>query len=108
MLQIKNKAQLNQLLQGDTPVLLDFYADWCGPCQSLLPIVESLADKHKDDFVIAKINVDDSGDIAQQFNVRSIPALFFVEDQTIKESLVGLQTKDFLDNKIQSYIKKAA
>lgn len=108
MKEIKNAAELNELINGETPVLLDFYASWCGPCQTLLPIVESLSEKHQDDFVIAKINIDENRDIAQQFQVRSIPALFFIQEQKIQEKLVGLQTKSVLDNKIHTYIERAA
>lgn len=104
MKEINNKNELDLLLNGNTPVLLDFYADWCGPCQILLPIVDSLAEKHKDDFVIAKINIDKNQDLAQEFQVRSIPALFFIKDKQIKEKLMGLQTRDVLDNKIHQYV----
>ena len=60
---------------GKRPALIDFYADWCGPCKTLLPTVEKLAIKHESDFVIAKVNVDKNRELAQEFKVRSIPAL---------------------------------
>lgn len=104
MKEIRDKREYEELIRGDKPVLLDFYADWCGPCQSLLPIVDELAEKHNDDFVIAKVNVDKNRALAMQFAVRSIPALFFVENGEVKEKLVGLKTKRFLDQKIHSYL----
>ena len=85
MREINNKNDLTQLLSGDTPILLDFYADWCGPCQTLLPIVGDLAEQHKENFVIAKINIDKNQELAQEFQVRSIPALYFIKDKVIKE-----------------------
>ncbi len=91
--------------EGDIPCIIDFYADWCGPCQTLLPIVEGLATKHESDFVIAKVNVDKNKELAQKFAVRSIPALFFIDQKEIKERLVGLQTESALDEKIQTYLR---
>ena len=103
MKELNSKNELNELLNANTPILLDFYADWCGPCQTLLPIVESLAEEHKDDFVIAKVNVDKNEELAKDFKVRNIPALFLIKNQEVKEKLVGLQTKEHLNNIIQQY-----
>lgn len=100
---IKNVAEYQALIERDKPLLLDFYADWCGPCQVLLPTVERLAARHEDDFTIAKVNVDENPELAQQFGVRSIPALFFVQNGEIRESLVGVQTETTLERKIQEY-----
>ena len=103
MKEIKNLAEYNEAINAGKPVLLDFYADWCGPCKILLPTVEKLADKHADSFTIAKVNVDTNPELAQQFGVRSIPALFFVQDGKVQEGLVGLQSEAVLENKIQQY-----
>lgn len=100
---IKNVAEYQTIIESDKPVLLDFYADWCGPCQVLLPTVEKLAEKHADDFIIAKVNVDENPELALQFGVRSIPALFFVQDGEVQESLVGVQTEASLEQKIRGY-----
>ncbi len=103
MKEIKNIKEYQEIIKGDKPVLLDFYADWCGPCQTLLPIVEKLADKHKSDFVIAKVNVDKNSELALKFSVRSIPALFFILDGEVKENINGLQTEAALDAIIHKY-----
>lgn len=100
---IKNVAEYQTIIESGKPVLLDFYADWCGPCQVLLPTVEKLAEKHADDFIIAKVNVDENPELALQFGVRSIPALFFVQDGEVQESLVGVQTEASLEQKIRGY-----
>ena len=105
MQEINNITDYQNIINGNKPVLLDFYADWCGPCQTLLPIVEGLATKHESDFVIAKVNVDNNKELAQKFAVRSIPALFFIENGEIKERLVGLQTSSVLEQKIYTYLK---
>ncbi len=104
MKEIKNVKEFNEVIKSDKPVLLDFYADWCGPCQALLPTVEKLADKYKDDFIIAKVNVDKNPELSRQFKIRSIPALFFVKDGAIQEQLIGGQVGGVLERKIQSYI----
>lgn len=103
MRKIKNVAEYQAIVESGKPVLLDFYADWCGPCKVLLPTVEKLAEKHADDVIIAKVNVDENPELAMQFGVRSIPALFFVQDGEVQESLVGVQTEAVLESKIRAY-----
>lgn len=99
MKEIENIQQFAELVKQDKPILLDFYADWCGPCQTLLPIVDDLA-KENEDFEIVKINVDNNQELASQFQVRSIPALFFIKDKTVVDRIQGLQPKSFLQSKI--------
>lgn len=107
MREIKNVQEHNEIVSGSKPVLLDFYADWCGPCRTLLPIVDELSDKYADDYEIVKINVDKNQELASHYGVRSIPALFFVEDKVVTENLVGLQTKASLEAKIEKRLVKA-
>ena len=103
MKEIKNVADFKAIIGTGKPVLLDFYADWCGPCRALLPTVEKLAAAHAEDFEIVKVNVDNNRELAQQFGVRSIPALFFLKDREVQERLVGVQTESILESKIQKY-----
>ena len=103
MLEIKNIREYKEIIAGKKPVLLDFYADWCGPCKVLLPIVEELANENADNFTIAKVNVDKNPDLARQFKVRSIPSLFFLQNGEVKENLVGLASKTALQNKIDKF-----
>ena len=104
MKQVTSKTEFQQLINGDKPVLLDFYADWCGPCKVLSPTVERLANKYAGDFEIAKVNVDQNRELAEQFGVRSIPTLVFIQDKEEKERLVGLNSEAAIDNKIQEYL----
>ena len=103
MKEIKSVEDFKNIVESGKPVLLDFYADWCGPCQVLLPTIEKLAEKHGDHFEIAKVNVDKNGELAQQFAIRSIPALFFLKDGKIQERLAGVQLESTLEAKIQNY-----
>lgn len=108
MREVANIQDYNAIVKGNKPVLLDFYADWCGPCQTLLPVVEKLATKHESDFVIAKVNVDNNRELAQKFGVRSIPALFFIQNGEVKEHLNGVQSEAVLDSKIHQYATTAS
>lgn len=103
MRKINNVSEFQAIAAQNKPILLDFYADWCGPCRMQLPIVEELADKYSDEFIMAKVNVDEVGELAQEFGVRSIPSLFFLQGGEIKERLVGIQTAATLEKKIESY-----
>ena len=107
MKEIKNLAEYKAVIESGKPVLLDFYADWCGPCQIQLPIVSKLAEKYGDDFIIAKVNVDQNTELAQLFGVRSIPTLTFAQGGEVKERLVGVQTAATLEGKIQDYLAVA-
>ena len=104
MREIQNTTDFNLTLNQDKPVLVDFYADWCGPCQTLIPILDELSNENKDDLQIAKVNVDKHSDLAQQFQVRSIPALFYIKDGKIINRTQGLQTKRALQGEIDKLI----
>jgi len=101
---IENIKDFELTIDQEKPVLLDFYADWCGPCQVLLPIVEKIAEKYGEDLIVRKVNVDENPALAQQFSVRSIPALFVIKDKEIKKRLVGLQSEHTLDKIVQEQL----
>ncbi len=83
-----------EVLKADKPVLVDFYADWCGPCRMMAPAIEALAEELADVAVIGKLNVDDNEEIAMQYGVMSIPTLIvFKNGQPVKKA-VGVQAKD--------------
>ncbi len=107
MKEIKNIQEFKTIQKQNKPVLLDFYADWCGPCKALLPVVEGLADKYKDEFIIQKVNVDTVPELAQQFGVRSIPALFILKDGQIQDKMVGYQSAVALENRLLAQVQAA-
>lgn len=82
----------NEVLASDKPVLIDFYADWCGPCRMVGPIVAEIAEEHPE-YKICKVNVDDEGALAEKFEVMSIPALFVLKDGKVVNQSVGAKPK---------------
>lgn len=100
---IKNEAEFKAITESGKPVLVDFSAEWCGPCRAIQPTLERLSEKHGDDFLIVKVDVDDSPELAMRFEVRSIPTLVFLQDGETVERLTGVQTEAALEKRIQTY-----
>ena len=84
MIQIENKEHLEQILSENSAVVMDFYADWCGPCKQLMPILEQVSQEQKD-VVFCKINVDQNEELSRAYGVRSIPTLKYVKKILQKE-----------------------
>ena len=84
-------------IDGDTPTLVDFWAEWCGPCKTVAPTLEEIAAERDGALVVAKLNVDDHPAIAQAFGVMSIPTLILFEDGRETKRLVGARSKQAID-----------
>lgn len=97
---IKSNKEFNDIVSGEKPFVIDFYADWCGPCQTLMPTVSKLAEEFKEEVEIVKVNIDQQRDIATKFNIRSIPTLFFGQNKKITDRLNGLASEHTLRKKI--------
>lgn len=89
--------------------VMDFYAEWCGPCRMLSPIIKELMDEYGDGeesgVIIEKINVDEHKELAEKYSIRSIPAIVFEKDDEVLEKVTGLQSKAVLVAKIDNYTK---
>jgi thioredoxin 1 len=90
-----------EVLNSDQPVLVDFWATWCGPCRQIAPIVEDLADEFEGRAKVGKVDVDENPQTAQQFGVRSIPTLLFFKDGEVQETLVGASGKKPLKDTLE-------
>ena len=101
---IENNNDYEKVINQEKPILLDFYADWCGPCQSLLPTVEKLSEEYEGKVEIQKVNVDQNRDLAIKYGVRSIPTLFFIKDTEIVDKLNGIVSESVLKEKIEALL----
>ena len=91
----------HEVLKSDLPVLVDFWAAWCGPCKMIAPIIDQLAEEYDGKAKIAKVNVDDNRDLAVQFKVMSIPTLILFKDGEIVDQIMGACPKAELEKFIQ-------
>ena len=96
----------NELLRSDKPVLLDFYADWSGPCKMLSPVLGEIADEYADVLKVAKVNVDDEPELAMKFRVSSIPMLVLFKNGKIISTSVGYRPKDEILNELKLYMNR--
>lgn len=94
----------NEVLQSEVPVLVDFYADWCGPCKMMAPVIDELATKYEGKAKIGKLNVDKNGETAQKYRVMSIPTMLVIKDGQVVDTIVGAVPKQQLEDKINAHV----
>ena len=94
---------LEETLSGSSvPVLVDYWAEWCGPCKMLSPILDELAEEKGDSCKIAKVNIDDCRDLAVEYGVKSIPMLLFFNQGEVKDEVVGVVNKEAISSKLEA------
>jgi thioredoxin 1 len=94
-----------EILQSKAPAVVDFYADWCGPCRIVSPIIESLAREYEGKAKFAKVDTDANQDLAERYGVMSIPTVFIFKDGEVKERIVGAAPAGSYRKKIESVIR---
>jgi thioredoxin 1 len=91
-----------EVVNTDTPVLVDFWAEWCGPCKMIAPILDEIANEKGAAIKVAKVNVDENQGLSSKFGVRAIPTLLFFKNGTVREQIVGMTSKRDLIAKLEA------
>ena len=91
----------NEVLNSDKITIVDFYADWCGPCKMMSPVIDKIAEENAETIKVGKVNVDESQDLAMKYNVMSIPTILIFKDGNILKTFIGVTSKQ----EIEEFIK---
>lgn len=103
-LEINDSNFKEVVLENEKPVLVDFWATWCGPCKKIGPDVEALAEEYKDQVIIGKCDVDENDELTSKFGVRNIPTVLFIKNGEVKDKTVGAVTKAQLEDKVKALL----
>ena len=104
MLQEFTDSNFEEFLAQEKPMVVDFWATWCGPCRKIGPYIEELANQYADQVLVGKVDVDDNNDLAVRFGVRNIPTVLFIKNGTVIEKQVGATTKSDLEARLQKLL----
>ena len=97
VIHIGSEEAFDRLIAGETPVLVDFWATWCGPCRMIAPIVEEIADQFAGKAVVAKVDVDEMGELAQRYRIMNIPTLMLFKQGQLVDKAIGARPKASLE-----------
>ena len=97
VIHIGSEEAFEKLMAGDTPVLVDFWATWCGPCRMIAPIVEEIANEYAGKVVVAKVDVDEMGELAQRYRIMNIPTLMLFKQGQLVDKAIGARPKAALE-----------
>ncbi|GAB3557753.1 thioredoxin [Arthrobacter alkaliphilus] len=95
----------NEVLRSDKPVIVDFWADWCGPCRMISPVLDQIAADHADTVDVANVNIDENPQVAAEYGITSIPAIYLFKDGVLKSSVVGARAKQYLEKEFAQYLQ---
>lgn len=95
---------LSSLRKGQQPLVVDFWATWCGPCRMVAPVIEELAKEYEGKVVVGKCDVEEQEDLAQEFGIRNIPTILFFKNGEVVDKLIGAQPKAKIEEKIKALL----
>lgn len=101
VLKISEENFEEEVMKSEKPVILDFYADWCGPCKMMSPIIDGIADELGEEVKVGKVNTDENLDLAQKFNIMSIPTIMIFKGGNVVKTFVGVTDKTELINALK-------
>lgn len=104
VLHVTDQSFEQEVLKAKEPVLVDFWAAWCGPCRMIAPTVEALANEYSGRARIVKMNVDENQATPAQYNIRGIPTLLLFKDGQVREQLVGAASRDVIENLLKKHL----
>ncbi len=104
LLHLKTNEFDKEVLQSNQPVLVDFSATWCGPCQMMGPVMEKLAKDFEGKAKVAKIDIDENSDLAMKYNIMSVPSMLFFKNGEIKEQVIGAVPEEHLSEKLNNLL----
>ncbi|MHB1393142.1 MAG: thioredoxin [Clostridia bacterium] len=104
-IQIVNQQNFdNEVLKSDKPVLVDFWAAWCGPCRMVSPVIDQLADEYEGKLKIAKVNVDENPELAGRYDIMSIPSVFLFNNGSKVDGVIGARPKQIFEDMLKKYV----